>query len=125
MKKFAFSKLLLSKNIESVITSGVDHKKVTKKVMERALITKSISKALRPDKFNFRILYMMWAWDSKQITAIIQNAIRLRYQSKQQKKACGILYEKGVKQNLSLVKLYCVINLFSCMSKIVEKVVIA
>lgn len=35
--------------------SGVAHKEVTEKVIEKALMNQSTSKAPRPDKFNFRI----------------------------------------------------------------------
>ena len=117
VRKSAFPKPPTSRNIEPVITSGVAYKEVTEKVIEKALMTQSTSKAPGPDKFNFRILCMVWEWDSKRITAIIQNAIRLGYQPKQWKKTRGILLEKGGKRDLSLVKSYRVISLLNCMAR--------
>ena len=109
--------------VEPVVIPGIAHKEVTEKVIEKALMTQSTSKAPGLDKFNFRIFRMVWQWDSKRIIAMIQNAIRLRYQPKRWKKARGILLEKGGKRDLSLVKSYRVISLLNCMGKIVEKVV--
>ena len=125
VRKSAFLKLPTSRNIEPMIISRVAHKEVMEKVIEKALMTQSASKALGPDEFNLRILRMVWEWDSKQIIAIIQNAIRLGYQLKQGKKARGILLEKRRKQNLSLVKSYRIISLLNCMGRIVEKVIVA
>lgn len=120
----AFSKPPTNGTAEPVVTSGTAHKEVTEKVIEKALMTQSTSKAPGPDKFNFRILRMVWQWDSKQIIAIVQNAIRLgHHQPRRWNKAQGILLEKGGKRDLSLVKSYRVISLLNCMGKIVGKVV--
>lgn len=54
---------------------------------------------------------------------MVQQAIKLGYQTKRWKRAPGILLEKGEKQDLSLVKSYRVISLLNCLGKVVQKVV--
>lgn len=87
VRKFAFPKSPVSGSVEPVVIPGIAHKKVTEKVIKKALMTQSTLKTPGPDKFNFRLLRMVWQWDSKQIIAMIQNAIRLGCQPRQWKKA--------------------------------------
>lgn len=54
---------------------------------------------------------------------MVQYNIKLEYQLKRQKKVWGILLKKLEKQNLDLIKLYQVINLFNYLRKGVKKVV--
>lgn len=55
VRKSAFPKPPISRNIEPVVKSGVAHKEMTEKVIQKALMNQSTSKAPGPDKFNFRI----------------------------------------------------------------------
>lgn len=79
VKKTAFPKPPATNNAQAIVVSEIAHKKVSKKVIKQALMTQSISKALRLDKFNFSILCLIWEWDNQQIIAMIQNAIWLGY----------------------------------------------
>ena len=121
--KTAFPSPPKSNHDEPVVTPGVAHQTVTKEVIYKALKTQSTSKAPEPDKINFRILRMVWEWDSERLIAMVQQAIRLGYQPKRWKRARGILLEKGGRRNFSLVKSYRVISLLNCLGKVVEKVV--
>ena len=73
--------LSLPKSVYSkpVIMSGVAHQTVTKNIIYKALMTQSISKAPWPVKINFRILCMVWEWDSKRLMAMVQQSVRLEY----------------------------------------------
>ena len=108
---------------EPVVMPGVAHQTVTEDVINKGLMTQSTSKVLGPDKFNFRILRMVWEWDSQRLITMVQHSIRLGHQPKRWKKARGILLEKGGKRDLSLVKSYRVISLLNCLGKVVEKVI--
>ena len=88
---------------------GVAHQIVTKNIIYKALMTQSLSKTPGPKKINFCILRMLWDWESEKIIAMVQQAIRLGYQSKRWKRTRGILPEKGSQQDFSLVKSYRVI----------------
>lgn len=121
--KTAFPSPPKSDQFEPVVIPGVSHQTVTKNLIYKALMTQSTSKAPGPDKMNFHILRMVWDWDIERIIAMIQQAIRLGYQPKRWKKACGILLEKGGRRDFSLVKSYRVISLLNCLGKVVEKVV--
>ena len=64
MRKSAFPKTPTSNNAQAVVVFGITHKKVSKRVIEQALMTQSTLKAPEPDKFNFSILRLIWEWDS-------------------------------------------------------------
>ena len=123
VRRSAFPSLPKSFHDEPVVMPGVAHQTVTEDMINKALMTQSTSKAPGPDKFNFRILRMVWEWDSKRLITMVQHSIRLGYQPKRWKKARGILLEKGGKRDLSLVKSYRVISLLNCVGKVVEKVI--
>ena len=53
---------------------------VIKDIIQKALMSQSTSKAPGPDKINFRILRMIWEWDSERLIAMVKNTIRLGYQ---------------------------------------------
>lgn len=80
-------------------------------MIHKAHMTQSTSNAPGPDKFNFRILHMVWEWDSQRLITMDQHTRRLGYQPKRWKKAWGILLEKGEKRDLGLLKSYRVISL--------------
>ena len=69
--KSAFPSPPKSVHSEPIVMSGVAHQMVTKDIIYKALMTQSTSKALRPDKIYFRILHMVWEWDSKRLMAEI------------------------------------------------------
>lgn len=123
VRRSAFPKPSLSLDSEPTIVPGIAHKKVTKVKVAYALISQSAIKAPRPDKINFQIFHIIWDWDKIQITNLVQKVIRLGYYPKQWKKSCGILLEKGGKQDLGLVRLYQVISLLNRLDKVVKKVV--
>lgn len=60
---------------------------VTKELVYNSLMTQFTSKAPGPDKINFRILRLVWEWDSERIIAMVQQAVRLGYQPKRWKRA--------------------------------------
>lgn len=76
-----------------------------------------------PDKFNFRVIRLLWSWDAERILALVKNSIRLHYYPTSWKQARGILVEKSNKRDKTLVKSYRVISLPNCIGKLVEKVV--
>ena len=92
-------------------------------MVSHALMSQSATKAPGPDKINFQILRMIWSWDKKRMTNLVQHAIRLGYHPQEWKKARGILLEKGGRRDFSLVRSYRVISLLNCMGKVLEKVV--
>ena len=102
---------------------GIAHSQITHELIEKSLFCQSPTKAPGPDKLNFKAIRLAWSWDPGQITAIIQNAVRLHYHPKSWKQAQGILLEKNNKRDKSLVKSYRVISLLNCMGKLLEKVV--
>ena len=123
VRKSAFPSPPTSLHSEPDVMSRVVHQMVTKDVIHKALMTQSTSKAPGPDKINFRILRMIWEWNSNRLIVIVQQSIRLGYQPKRWEKAWGILLEKGGKRDWSLVNSYRVISLLNCLGKVVEKVV--
>ena len=80
VRKSAFSSPPVSSHNEPIVQSGVAHKTVTNDIIHKALMTQSTSKAPGPDKINFRILRMIWEWDSERLIAMVQHTIRLGYQ---------------------------------------------
>lgn len=60
-----------SSYVEPSVWPGIAHQKATKEVIFHAFISQSTSKALGPDKINFRILNMIWEWDSKRLIAMV------------------------------------------------------
>ena len=86
-------------------------------------MSQSATKAPGPDKINFQILRMIWDWDKRQITNLVQQTICLGYHPKEWKKGRGILLKKGGKRDLGLVRSYRVISLLNCLGKVVEKLV--
>lgn len=83
VRKSAFPSPPTSLHSEPNVMSGVAHRMVTKDVIHKALMTQSISKAPGLDKINFRILRMIWEWDSNRLIAMVQQSIRLVYQPKE------------------------------------------
>lgn len=59
VRKFGFFKLQINKNNEPLVISRIAYKAIIKKVIQKKLIIQSISKVLRPDKFNFYILQIL------------------------------------------------------------------
>lgn len=102
---------------------GTAHINISEELACYALMSQSAAKAPGPDKINFQILRMIWNWDKKSITHLVQHVIRLGYHPYEWKKARGILLEKGGRPDFSLVRSYRVISLLNCMGQIVEKVV--
>lgn len=123
VRKSAFPAPPVSPHNELVVQSGVAYNTVTNDIIHKALMIQSTSKAPGPDKINFRILRMIWEWDSERPIDMVQHTIRLGYQPLRWKRARGILLEKGGKRDLTLVESYRVISLLSCLGKVVEKVV--
>lgn len=96
---------------------------MTKKQVHYSFMAQSAIKAPRLGKINFKILQMMWKWESNLIIFIIQQTVQVGYYPKKWKKAYKILLEKGRKQDFTLLKLYRVISLFNCIGKILENVI--
>lgn len=59
MKNLSFFKLLINGNVELVVIPRLDYKNVIENVIKKTLMTQSISKVLRSDKFNLDILCMI------------------------------------------------------------------
>ena len=110
-----------AKNLD--IAPGRAHISVTKEQVHYSLMAQSAIKAPGPDKINFKILRMMWEWESDCITSMVQQAVRLGHHPEEWKRARGILLEKGGKRDFTLVKSYRVISLLNCMGKVLEKVI--
>lgn len=79
VRRSAFPSPPTSFHDEPVVMPGVAHQTVTEDVINKALMTQSMSKAPGPDKFNFRILRKVWEWDSKRLITMVQYSIRLVY----------------------------------------------
>lgn len=58
---------------------GSAHFLVTQNMIAKALLFQTVKKAPRPNLPNFRILRIVWAWDIKRITLLVQQAIQLQY----------------------------------------------
>lgn len=57
--------------VEPSVWPRIAHQKATKEVIFHAFMSQSTSKALGPDKINFRILNMILEWDSKRLIAMV------------------------------------------------------
>ncbi len=77
--------------------AGTAHLKIMEEKIAYALMSQSATKATGPDKINFQIICILWEWDKKQITGMIQQVIRLGYHPKAWKRTRRILLEKGGK----------------------------
>lgn len=75
---------------EPRIPAGTAHTIITKKLVQKALIAQSTQKRPGPDKMNFRILRLIWNWEAKHMTQMVQQAIRLGYHLQEWKRAHGI-----------------------------------
>ena len=102
---------------------GVAHLSITKNSVGKALLCQSVKKAPGPNMHNFRILRILWDWDSDRITSVVLQAIRLQYHPQKWRHAKGVLLEKLNKRDRTLVKSYRVISLLNCLGKVVEKLV--
>ena len=71
VRKSAFPSLPTSFLSELVVTLRITYQTVTKDMIHKAIMTQSTFKILGPDKFNFRILHMVWGWDSKRFITMI------------------------------------------------------
>jgi hypothetical protein len=101
---------------------GTMHQQVTTEVVQQALFSQAIKKALGVDRINFRALQLLWSWDSPQIIALAQQCFRLGIYPRTWKTAKGILLQKAQKADYSLVQSYRVISLLNCLSKVVKKI---
>ena len=95
----------------------------TREEVEKALFTQSTKKAPGISRLNFKILRLLWGWDSERIVKLVQACIQKGYQPPTWKIARGILLRKQDKPNYSIPKAYRVISLLECLGKVVEKVV--
>ena len=102
---------------------GAAHLSITKNSVGKALLCQSVKKAPGPNMHNFRILRILWDWDSDRITSVVIQAIRLQYHPQKWRHAKGVLLEKPNKRDRTLVKSYRVISLLNCLGKVVEKLV--
>lgn len=82
------------------------HFLVTEDMVAKALLCQSVKKAPEPNLHKFRILRIVWAWDTKRITSLVQQAIRLQYHPRAWRQAKGVLMEKPNKRDQTLVKAY-------------------
>ena len=71
IRKSAFLSLSGSLLSEQVVTLEVAHQMVTEDMIHKALMTHPILKAPGPNKFNFRILRIVWRWDSKRFITMV------------------------------------------------------
>ncbi len=62
--------------------AGIVHLKITEEKIAYALMSQSATKVSSLSKINFQIIRMLWKWDKKQITGMIQQAILLGYHPK-------------------------------------------
>ena len=60
VRKSAFPFLPASLLNEPVVTLGIAHQTATKDIINKVLMTQSTLKVPRLDKFNFRILCIVW-----------------------------------------------------------------
>ena len=52
--------------------AGTAHLAITEKKIAYALLSQSAAKAPGHDKINFQIICILWKWDKKQITSMIE-----------------------------------------------------
>ncbi len=121
--KSAFPKPSNNLRPDLITLFGVANFNITEDIVFKALMSRSPSKAQGSDKINFQILQMIWNWDKTRIISMVQHTIKLRYHSREWKRAKSILLEKSSKWDFRFVTLYQVITLLNCIAKIVEKVV--
>lgn len=69
--KFTFLFSLISLFNKLVITLRVVYQMITKDMINKVLILKSILKVPKPDKFNIWILCIIWELNSKQFITIV------------------------------------------------------
>ena len=67
VQKTSFFSSLKSTLREPKISADIAHLATTKKQVYNAFIAQSIQKASGLDKIKFKILYMIWNWEAKQI----------------------------------------------------------
>lgn len=68
------------------IAPGRAHINVMKKQVHYLFMAQSVTKVPRPDKINFKTLWMMWEWKSNHITSMVQQIIQLGYHLEKWKK---------------------------------------
>lgn len=102
---------------------GTAHEKVTKELVQKALVHQSTKKAPGPDKINFRALRLLWKWDSERIFQPIRQCVRLGHHPHAWRTAKGILLRKPNKVDYTQVKSYRIISLLNSLGKVTEKVV--
>jgi len=98
------------------------HTSVTEQVVDRALYSQSVKKALGPDKLSFGAILLLWRWDRERIVRPTRAAIRTGRHPVVWKRASGVVIRTPGKDDYTKLKAYRSILLLSRMGKVVERV---
>ncbi len=93
VRSHAFPRPPIVDGVEYQPSQGAAYLSITKDTVRKALFCQSVKKAPGPNMHNFRILRVLWDWDSDRITSVVTQAIRLQHHP-QQWDAKGVLLEK-------------------------------
>jgi hypothetical protein len=98
------------------------YKMITDEDIRKAVYEQSVQKAPGPDKLVFKVIRLLWEWDSVRITAMVRTSFRLGIHPRAWKEAKGVVIPKPKKPDYRVAKAYRVITLLNCLGKVVEKV---
>ena len=103
---------------------GSEHRHISRTIVERALFSQAVQKALGSDRLNFKTLQLLQGWDEAQIIALIWQCFQLGIHLQSWKTAQGILLKKPDKKSKKylLIRAYRVISLLNSLKKVVKKI---
>jgi len=122
IKEEAFPKPLMGVERKAQEVGGEMWKKITDEDIREALFNQSVQKAPGPDRLGFKVIRLLWGWDSQRIINIVKASFRLGVHPRVWKGAKGVVIPKPNKPDYRVAKAYRVITLLNCLGKVVEKV---
>jgi len=83
---------------------GRAHRRVTEQAVERALFSKSVKKALGPNKLSFGTMRLLWKWDKERILKLTRAAIHTGRHPAISKRDSGVVIGKPGKDDYTELK---------------------
>jgi len=104
IKEEVFPKPLKGVERKAQEKGGEMWKRITEEDIREAMFNQSVQKAPGPDRLGFKVIRLLWEWDSLRIMEIVKMSFRLQIQPQVWKEARGVVISKPNKPDYGVAK---------------------
>ncbi len=123
LKAMYSSSLKIQINEELLLNESIQWSRVIKEKINHAINFSALKKALESDDMSFTIIQQVYKTILKIFNLVYSDLIESDYHLKIWREGTKIILKKLNKLNYSILKIYRIITLLNCLSKVAEKII--